>query len=74
MSFKKSVLIFGRSLNLAGIGACLKQDERLDVLQIDPLDPDARLRLGALTSEVILFDLSDPPNGIDKVLLRNKPG
>jgi len=74
MSFKKSVVIFGRSLNLAGINACLQQDEGLDVLQIDPSDPDARLRLEALTPEVILFDLSDPPNDIDMVLLRNKPG
>ena len=74
MSFKKCVLIFGRSLNLAGIGACLKHVEGLDVLEIDPREPDARQRLEALTPEVILFDLLDPPNDLDMALLCSKPG
>jgi hypothetical protein len=74
MSFKRSVLIFGRSLNLAGIGACLKQGEGLDVFDIDPSNPDARQHIEELNPEVIIFDLSDPPNDLDLALLRNKPG
>ena len=74
MTFNNSVLIYGRSLNLAGIGVCLRKVEGLDVLEIDPSDPDARQRLEALTPEVILFDLSDPPTDLDMTLLRSKPG
>ena len=74
MSCKNSVLIYGRSLNLAGMGACLKHVEGLDVLEIDPSDPDARLRLEVLTPEVILFDLADPPNDLDLAFFRRIPG
>lgn len=74
MSFKKSVVIFGRSLNLAGIGACLQQEEGLEVYEIDPQDPDARQQLQDLTPAVILFDLLDPPNDLDMAFLRSKPG
>lgn len=73
MPFKKSVLILGRSLNLAGIGACLRLEEGLDVIDMDPKEPSARQRLEALTPAVILFDLSDPPNDLDMALLRRKP-
>ena len=74
MTFNNSVLIYGRSLNLAGIGVCLRNLEGLEVLEIDPSDPDARQCLEALTSEVILFDLTDPPRDLDLAFLRNKPG
>ena len=74
MSSVKSIVIFGRSLNLAGIGACLKKKQELDVLEIDPQDPDARKRLEEVTADVILFDLLDPPNDLDMALLRSKPG
>lgn len=71
---RKCVIIYGKSLNLAGIGACLKHEEGLDVFDIDPQDPSARERLEELNPEVIIFDLSDPPNDLDLALLRRKPG
>jgi len=71
---RKCVIIYGKSLNLAGIGACLKLEEGLDVFDIDPEDPSARERLEELTQEVIIFDLSDPPKDLDLALLRRKPG
>ena len=74
MSFKKSVVIFGRSLNLAGIGTCLKREEGLEVYEIDPQNPGARQQLEDLTPAVILFDMSDPPNDLDMAFLRSKPG
>lgn len=74
MSFKKTVLIYGKSLNLAGIGACLKHEEGLDVYEIDPRDTGARQRLEELTPGVILFDLSDPPNDLDMAFFHSKPG
>ncbi|MDF1519775.1 MAG: hypothetical protein P1P73_04770 [Brevefilum sp.] len=73
MSFKKSVVIFGRSLYLAGIGACLKREHGLDVCEIDPQDPVARQSLEAMTPAVILFDLSDPPGDLDMGLLKQQP-
>jgi hypothetical protein len=74
MSFNKSVVIFGKTLNLAGISACLKHEEDLVVFEIDPQDPDARQQLEAMTPDVIFFDLSDPSSDLDMVLLRSKPG
>ena len=74
MSCKNSVLIYGRSLNLAGMGACLKHVAGLDVLELDPSDPDARQRLKVLTPQVILFDLADPPNDLDLAFFPRKSG
>jgi len=73
MSFKISVLIFGRSLNLAGIGACLKLEKGLDVVVVDPQSSFAKQLLAEANPEVILFDLSDPPNDLDMGLLRKRP-
>jgi len=73
MTFKKSVLIFGNSLNLTGIGACLRLEEALDIVDIDPQDTNAKQRLEAMTPAVILFDLLNPPNDLDLALLRSKP-
>ena len=70
----KSVLIFGRSLSLAGIGACLKLEKNLNVEFVNPQDPGARQRLEELNPDVILFDLGDPPNDLDFALLHTKPG
>jgi len=69
----KRVLIFGKSLNLAGIGACLKLEKDVTVEFIDPQDQDAKQYLAELNSDVILFDLGDPPNDLDLRLLRKQP-
>ena len=73
MAFKTSVLIFGKSLYLAGIGVCLKNVEGLDVLKIDPQSPNAKQRLDALSPDALLFDLSNPPSDLDMALLRSNP-
>ena len=70
----KSVLIFGKSLSLAGIGACLKLEKGLNVEFVDPQDPVVRQRLEEVNPDVILFDLGDPPNDLDLTLLHTKPG
>ena len=71
---KRRVLVFGRSLNLAGLTACLRQDSSLDVLFLDPKDPACKGSLDDFNPETILFDLSDPPDGLDLRLLRKRPG
>jgi hypothetical protein len=74
MSGNKRVLIFGRSLNLAGIGACLKLENGLIVEFVDSQDPGVRQRLEEVNPDVILFDLGNPPNDLDLALLYTKPG
>ena len=74
MSDKKCVLICGKSLNLAGLAACLGLDESLDVVFIDLQDLNARARLEDPGTEAILFDLTDPPVDLDVKLLRQRPG
>lgn len=74
MSIRNCVLIFGKSLNLAGLGACLKQDESLDVQFLETKDPNIEKCVSELNPEAIIFDLSDPPVCLDVALLRNRPG
>ena len=68
-----SVLIFGKSLCLTGIGACLKLEKGLHVKLIDPEDPRAVQCLPEVNPDVILFDLGDPPDELDLRLLRKQP-
>ena len=71
---KRRVLVYGRSLSLAGLTACLRKDSSLEVLILDPQDPDYKECLDAFNPETILFDLSDPPEGLNLRLLRKRPG
>lgn len=71
MSEKKKVLIYGRSLNLEGIGVSLKLDGNLDVIVIEPGEQNS---LEDLNPEVVLFDLAEPPEELNLALLRKQPG
>ncbi len=71
MSEKKKVLIYGRSLNLEGIGVSLKLDGNLDVIVIEPGEQNS---LEDLKPEVVLFDLAEPPEELNLALLRKQPG
>lgn len=71
MSVKKKVLIYGRSLNLEGIGVSLKLDGNLDVIVIELGEQNC---LENLNPEVILFDLAEPPKELNLALLRKQPG
>ncbi len=74
MAAKKCVLVYGRSLNLAGLAACLKLDASLDVRLLNPHQPDARERLDVINPETIIYDLTDPPTDLDLTLLGERPG
>lgn len=69
----KKVLVYGRSLNLAGITASLKLDGCLDVMFVNPQDPEARQCLVEFNPETIIFDLTDMPPDLDINLLSTKP-
>jgi len=74
MSAKRKVLIYGRSLYLAGISACLEPNESLEVKFIDPHGLQAKQSLDEFNPETILFDLTDPPNDLDMDLLQQRSG
>jgi|LSQX01.3.fsa_nt_gb hypothetical protein len=71
MSLNKKVLIYGRSLNLEGIGVSLKLEGNLDVVVVEA---DEQNCLQDNNPEVILFDLADPPKELNLALLRKQPG
>ena len=71
MSVKKKVMIYGRSLNLEGIGVSLKLDGNLDVIVIEPGEQES---LEDLKPEVVLFGLAEPPEELNLALLRKQPG
>ena len=74
MSFKNRVVIFGKSLNLAGISASLKLEQELDVVFVDPQEISSIACLEAMKPSVIIFDLAESPCELDMTLLRTQPG
>ena len=71
---KKLVIVYGNSLNMAGIAASLNADTSLDVVCIDAQTPNFRQSLDGLEPATILFDLTDPPSELDLGLLLDRPG
>ena len=53
MLISNCVLIFGKSLNLAGLGAFLKQEEKLDVQFINPNNANIEKCVSELNPHVI---------------------
>jgi len=74
MEKRRRMVVYGNSLNMAGIVASLKADTTLEVLCINPDSPDARQSLADNDLAAIVFDLSDPLMPLDVTLLRNRPG
>ena len=74
MEIRTRVVVYGRSLHMAGVAASLKADQSLEVVCIDPRSPTARQSLSELNPAAIAFDLSDPSTSVDLTLLRQKPG
>lgn len=74
MDKRTRVVVYGSSLNMAGIAASLKGDAGLEVVRIDSHSPAFQQRLNELDPAVIAFDLSDPSSGLDVRLLRQRPG
>jgi hypothetical protein len=68
------LVIYGSSLNMAGIAASLKADPRLEVICLNPHIPGARQSLVELDPAVIAFDLNETNPGLDITLLRDRPG
>ena len=74
MNNQTRLVIYGNSLNMAGIAASLKADPDLEVICLNPHAPGARQSLVALSPSVIAFDLNETNPGLDINLLRDRPG
>ena len=74
MEKRTRVLIYGNTLNMAGIAASLKAEASLEILCVDPQNPTARQSLNELDPHAIIFDRSDPNTALDLALLREQPG
>jgi hypothetical protein len=68
------VIVYGSSLNMAGVAVSLKADSNLEAMWIDPHSPNCRQYLYEHNPAAIVYDLSDPPPDVDIQLLREQPG
>jgi hypothetical protein len=74
MQKRTRVVVYGSSLNMAGVAASLKADTSMEVVCVDPRSAAARQRLNELNPSAITFDLSDPQSSLDVKLLSEQPG
>jgi hypothetical protein len=58
---------------MATVTASLNADQGLEVICADPRSPNARQYLRELNPAVIAFDLNDPPQRMEEILLRERP-
>lgn len=73
MEKRTQVVVYGSSLNMATVTASLNADQGLEVICVDPRSPTARQYLRELNPAVIAFDLNDPPQTMEAILLRDRP-
>jgi hypothetical protein len=69
----RKVVLFGSDLVVSSIGANLLDPERFQLVQIDPLLPDALYRLAAASPDVVLFDLTLAQTDFSTAVLRRNP-
>jgi hypothetical protein len=74
MEKRTRVVVYGSSINMAGIAASLRADSNLEVLCDSPDSPTARQSLQENSLAAIVFDLSDSSPGLNVKLLRDRPG
>lgn len=73
MEKRTQVVVYGSSLNMATVTASLNADQSLEVICVDPRSPTAPQYLRELNPAVIAFDLNDPPQTMEAILLRKRP-
>jgi hypothetical protein len=74
MEKRRRVVVYGNSLNMAGIVASLKADASLEVLCVNIDSPEALQSVDENDITAIIFDLGEPPLRLDITLLRDLPG
>jgi hypothetical protein len=68
------VVLYGSNLVVSTVGANLRGRVGFQVLQIDPLLPDALQKLNAAHPDVVLFDLAGTLPDFTITVLRKHPG
>jgi chemotaxis response regulator CheB len=66
--------LYGSSLFIASLEACLRDRKELSVVRIDAALPDATERLAAFCPDVVIFDLDAPHAQFVTSFLRDHPG
>ena len=74
MEKTRRVVLYGSDLVVSTVGANLRGRVEFQILQIDPLLPDALQRLEAARPDVILFDLAGTQPDFTISVLRKHPG
>jgi hypothetical protein len=69
----RTVVLYGSDLVVSTVGANLQGRTGLQILQIDPLLPDALQRLDATSPDVVLFDLASTQPDFTVAALRKHP-
>ena len=70
----RKVVLYGSDLAVSAVGASLRVRAGFQILQIDPLLPDALQRLDAARPDVVLFALAGTESDLTIGLLRKHPG
>jgi hypothetical protein len=70
----RRVVLYGSDLVVSTVGANLRERVEFQILQIDPLLPDALQRLDAACPDVVLFDLTSTRPDFTVAALRKHPG
>lgn len=74
MEKKRTVVLYGSNLAVSTVGATLRGRAEFQILQIDPLLPDALPRLESARPDVVLFDLACTQPDFAIPVLRKHPG
>ncbi len=74
MDKTKKVVLYGSDLVVSTVGENLRGRPGFQILQIDPLLPDAQQRLDAVRPDVVLFDLAGAQPDFTITVLRKNPG
>ncbi|HSB06812.1 MAG TPA: hypothetical protein VLK23_16670 [Thermodesulfobacteriota bacterium] len=70
----RRVVLYGSDLVVSTVGANLQGRLQFQILQINPLLPDALQRLDAARPDVVLFDLAGTQPDFTIAVLRKNPG
>ena len=74
MEKRRRLVLYGRSLFLAGVAASIKQHPELEVQLLDSTLPDALHRAKAMCPDTIVFDLQTIDPSFALSFLQEQPG
>jgi len=70
----RKVVLYGSDLVVSSVSETLRERPGFQIVQVDPLHPDALQRLDAARPDVVLFDLAGAQPDFTITVLRKHPG